>query len=445
VRSFVTVYIYTSLLLLTFWFSRVVSAASYYGRFSLGDFVARERFKDESSGSSSNDFASVVGRLYLINRGTLFEDDEFVIDMRDRYSLYDRLNKEQLSLESRNIFQLTKFSFKQTLPLGSWTLGRTSVIDAGGVYVDGLVLEAPLGLNWNTGVFAGLNPKRSDQVYVEGNRDATIEGIFLTYQPKFLAWGKNLLISHGMVSERVRREEDRRFLTQTINYQWSAQGQVIETLYLDFVPRTNIQTGSLTWLQQWGRVMGTRANLLGVDVVEYIRRQGVRERLAPSPYNEGELIVVTKPGGGIDFEVGGMGGVRRIDNLHKTEQFLKVKSAREALARQLLELKVGNRNNFTSKDQYLQGSWTYYNDHWELVFDFEKSKEVYNDGVILNGSSVAADAIYLSSKSFFISGSLQYAADERVQIISTFFRLNYRFGSTDLPPLRDGAPPASRL
>lgn len=420
-------------------------SSNYYGRTSFGVFFARERFSDDLSGSDSSDFANGVGRLFLLNRSLWSEQDEFSIDMRDRYSLYDRLNRQQLSLESHNVFQLTKFYYRQTRDWGTWTFGRTSVVDAGGVYVDGFVVEKPLNLNWNIGAFVGANPKRSDQSYVEGNKDSTIQGFFATYQPKFLPWGKNVFVSHGLVSEKVKAEEDRRFLTQVINYQSSPKSQFIETLYLDFVPRTYVQTGSLAWLQEWNNLFSSRVNLLGVDVIEYARRQGVRERLTPSPYKEVEGVGTIRTGSMLATEIGMSSGLRSADGLKRTDSFLKLKSLKEILPRQLLELKFGHRANFTSNDQYLQGSWTFYNDRWELVVDFEKTKEVYKDGVTLNGSGLSGDVIYLYSKSLFLSGSFQYAADERVKIYSSLVRLNYRFGSTELPSLRDGAPPASRL
>lgn len=426
-------------------FSKSSYSSTYYGRTSIGSAVIKERFSNDYSGSDSNDFASSIGRLFFLQRDGFTNKDEFSFDIRDRYSLYDQLNKENLSLGARNIFQVTKFYYKQNPNWGSWTLGRKPIIDAGGVYVDGVNLEIPINNQWLMGTFGGLNPKRSDQSQVVGNKDSTIGGVYFTYQPRFLKWGKNLFISNGIVSESVRTQEDRRFFTQSINYQWGPEGQLVESLYLDFIPRTYIQTGSLVWNQNWNSNWSTHASLLGIDVIEYTRRQGLRERLTASPYKEAELNTTLKTTSVFSMELGGASGERSADRLKKTDAYLKLKTNKQYLNKQLVELKIGSRKNFTSQDQYTQGSWSYYDDHWEFSLDLEKTKEKYDDGTILNGTQIASNLIYLTSKSLFLSGSFEYAADENVKIYSTFIRLNYRFGNTELPPLRDGAPPASRL
>lgn len=373
------------------------------------------------------------------------EQDQWTVDLRDRYSLYDKLNRQQLTLEERNIFQMTKFFYRQSNDWGQWTLGRTSVIDAGGVYVDGLVLDVPLGQAWQLGALAGANPKRSTQTFVEGNSDSTIGGLYLTFQPNHLAWGKNLYIAHGLVSERFQGEEDRRFLSQSIQYQWSQYSQLIETAYVDFVPRANLQTGTFTWLQQWSDLLDTRLQALGVDVIEYARRQGLREQLTPSPYREGEIVIGLGARKALSFDIGLRNGRRLSDDLMLNDQYVRLRTTQEFLPRQLYELRAGQKKNFNSQDNYLQASMSFYNKRWEIVFDLEKSREEYFNSMTLNGTVANANFIFLWSKKMYVSSELQYAGDERLNIYSTFLRLNYRFGSDDLPPLREGAPPGSRL
>lgn len=423
----------------------VAQSKNYYGRASFGSFTARERFENDTTGSDKNDYINALGRLYFTSQDSWLDNDEFSFDIRDRYSLFDKLNKEQLSLEERNIFQVNKFYYGAETEWGQWKLGRVPVKDAGGVFVDGVVLEGSLTDEWRLGALTGLNPKRSDQIYVQGNSESTIHGIYTTYQPSHLDWRKNLLVTQGLVSQQVKGEEDRRFYNQSITYQWSTDGQLIETLYVDFIPRTNVQTGSFTWLQDWIPNFSSRVNLLGVDVVEYSRRQGVRERLAASPYREQEVAFILGKRAPVSVEVGSIAGKRYSDQLTKTDTFAKVRTTRELFSRQLFELKLGSRKNFNSQDLYAQGSWSFYNRTWEFVLDVEQSREEYFKDITLHGKAISSNFIYLSSKNLYLSGELQYAGDERVNISTIFFRMNYRFGSTELPPLRDGAPPASRL
>lgn len=433
------------LLVFTPCFSSITWAAKVHGRASFGTMAATERFSDSNTASNKNDFMISSARYYTkvteINNSYL----GFVADFRDKNDFFDKLNREKLQLDNKNEFQVRQLFALHQIGKMNFNLGRFPVLDAGSVYTDGLLIGYKLGSSWNTAIFGGLNPKRVDQTYVQWNPTSQISGTYLTYQNKLGGWDRNLFSTSAFVNQTTNGETDRTYFYNSTGFQWQLNSRILTLLYLDFAPRTNVQIGSLYWRQVILPTLLSQFNLLGIDVIEYTRKQDVRERLPPSPYREASLKLDYAQNSNDTFELGFLGGRREFDQKTKSQAHLGLLKNRVFGPKWDSSFKIGGRHNFTSDDNFAHISLGYFSRLWEGQLDLEYANEKYEDGKSLQPVTTEVSCSYYFSKSIYGSLSFMRAADQEVEILSGYVRLSYRWGTQDIPPVRDGAPPRGTL
>lgn len=417
------------------------------GRITFGGYAANENFSDEDSGSTRNDFLTTSGRLFL-EASELGERENWstTLDLRDKHDFFDKLDRERLQLTDHNTFQVRQMSgrYGREGRRGFFEFGRFPLIDAGNVQCDG----AAVGFMPNSAVtmtaFGGLNPKRPDQQYMTFNSNAQHYGGIVQYQNLRGGWSKNLFASAALVEQRVEGQVDRRYLFSSSSVQWSPQSRLIHLLYLDFVPRTYVQTGYLDLNLGITRALEAQVRGLAVDVIEYSRRQGLRERLAPSPYREGtvglSLLSAKNIRGVLDLTYG-----KRSDQLDKRELRIKLQMPRLISPKWDASLSLINRDNFISKDTLGRGGLGYFSRRYELSVEAESGLEKYNDGTNRHPLTVEFSGGYYMSRALFTALSYERAQDEKVKINSVFLKVSYRFGNEEIAPLRNGAAPRGRL
>jgi hypothetical protein len=106
---------------------------------------------------------------------------------------------------------------------------------------------------------------------------------------------------------------------------------------------------------------------------------------------------------------------------------------------------LGGRHNFNTNDGFLRLDLGYYSRVWEIGLAMQKALSVQSYGVIYHPFTGELSLARYFSRDIYGTLSLEEATNERVTIWSGFFKLGYRFGSDDIAPLRDGAPPRRRL
>ena len=418
----------------------------YHGRVALGVYNSVEQFKNPGFSSEHNDVRNLSGRFYLGLAELGPTDMEFVADLRDKHEFFGQLTKDQLSLEERNTFQVRQLSVgdPKAFGRGYYQLGRFSVMDAGSVFNDGLEMGWR-NASWKTGLFAGLNAKRHEQSYVQSNSESKQGGLYVTYEGQSGGWSKVLRISHAFVQQMYESDVDRQFVYQNILYQWGRYNRILSLLYVDLVPRTNVQNGLVSFQNRITRRFENQLNVSGVDVVEYQRNQGVREKLDPSPYQEVKDKVTFRQTPRLSWIVQGRYGIRKADDLKRTEGAIGVGLPGYFSKRWDMFVIGGTRNEFTSKGYFLNFKIGYFSDKRELTLSLDAATEKYEDGSKLTPIIVELGATQHLSKKFFGILSLQGATDEEVTIMGAFVRLGYRFGNREISPLRDGAAPRGQL
>jgi hypothetical protein len=424
-----------------------VQASQSEGRFSFGAYVSKEQFKQSELGSDRNDY--LIGSSRIFYRVWDMGEDkwEWTLDLRDNHDFYDKLDAENMRLTDRNSFQVRQLFTRWLNPNGRWSsyLGRFPYLEGGDIYVDGAGLEYRWTKDWKSAVFGGLNPKTTDQTYLHFNNNTAISGVSLTYQQKSSDWNRNLYLSHALVSETVDGLQDRYYFFHQMNYQWDVNSRLISIFYVDFVPRTYIQIGNVIFQLPLSQRTAVEMDLLGIDTIEYTRRQGVREILPSSPYQEARLRLSFKLQPLTTFSVEALTGHRSADDKKKTEASFGWVQNKLFTKYWDFYAKVGGRKNFVSDDVFLRSGFGYFSNAWESSLDAEYASEKYEDGHSLHPLTVdLAISCYLA-QSLYLTLTLERATDETVDIMSAFFKVGYRFGSREVPPIRDGAPPRGPL
>lgn len=411
--------------------------------------MSTERFDDVTdTGSDKNDFQTISTRLFLKGEGLGNSNWETITDLRDKHDFFDKLNREKLQLDERNQFQVRQLSARVSNPnqFFGFQVGRFPVYEVGSTFVDGLQIENHWTPSLYSTYFGGLNPQKRERSYLQMDEKAQVYGASLTYQSRNSGWNRNLYASHGVVSEIYDTHTDRNFIFQNLIYQWDVDSRIFSILYYDLVPRSYVQNGTLTWQQGWSRYFVSDLSHTALDVIEYSRNQELLEQLPSSPYNESRVKLTY-----------------RIQDLSNRLYLLFTSGKREVdnLTRETAEMGyirsqiwgphwdayfvIGTRDNFTSKDTLARLGLGRYGRKWEFNLDLEGQEQKNVSGVTTHPLLAEISATYYISRRSFWTLSGQSASDEKVNIMSGFFRYGYRFGNRELPPLRDGAPPRGPL
>lgn len=427
--------------------SSLAHATRVNGRITWGGYAASETFADQASGSTRNDFLTTSGRFFLQASEMGEEQDwQTTVDLRDKHDFFDKLEREKLKLTDRNTLQVRQVSARYDKSKNATLqFGRFPLIDAGNVHCDGAAIGYKPNRNWTFTGFGGLNAKRPDQQYVTFNEDSLGYGGFAQFQSQVGGWDNNLFGSLALVEQRVAGAVDRRYLYTVSSQQWAADSRLIHFMYLDFVPRTYIQTAYVDWNQRLSEGWSIETRGLAVDVIEYSRRQGVRERLEASPYKEGNLAITRQINSAMNLIADTTYGKRSADGLDKREYRIKLQMPRLISPKWDSSISGIYRDNFTSKDTVLRGGIGYFSRTWELSSELETGIEKYEDGKDLHPITLEISYGYYLSRELYLALSAEHAKDELVSITSAFIKVGYRFGNEELAPLRNGAAPRGRL
>lgn len=428
-------------------FANTSYATQYYGRVYSGFYASRERFADPSDGTTSNDFATASSRIYMKASDLGSSRWEMTGDVRDKHDFFDKLDREKLELGPGNTLQVRQLSIGNPGTFSNLfgNVGRFPIPDAGAVHTDG----AELGYRWNsvfqTSIFGGLNPKRTDQTALGFNRNAQVFGAYSIYQPKASTWRNSFRLSNAFTAQTVSGHTDRLFWYGNVLYVWDSYNSISGFVYFDFVPRANVQNANLDYHHQITRSVSTTLDVLVADVIEYSRRRGVLERLNPSSYRElsGGVRHEINPNWSMDYRA--TYGMRSSDSLTLMEGRLGPYLPRFINRFTTFRGQIGMRKNFTSTDQFLKMNFGYFTKYWEFNLDSELGIRNYSGGPIEHPLIHELEMAHYLSQALYGTLSIQNAHTERVDIWSGFIKIGYRFGSQDVPPLRDGAPPRGNL
>jgi len=150
----------------------------------------------------------------------------------------------------------------------------------------------------------------------------------------------------------------------------------------------------------------------------------------------------------VTWEAAALYGHRGFDGLNKTEVALSMADQRSFGQNWDTTATVGYRKNFISNDEFARLGIGYFSRRWESYLNVEYGVRDYTD-TALNyfGSPTTHHQLvtevgvsHFWNKELYVTLSFDREANEEVQVLSTFFKLGYRYGNREIPPLRDGSP-----
>ncbi len=419
-------------------------ASTYFARFTVGSYISDENFSANADGTTRNSFATVSSRAYMRVSELGSNNYEVIADIRDTHDFFEKFDAERLELNSQNSLQVKQLNIRTATLFNNTfgVLGRFPIPEAGAVSADGAQIGYRLDPASNIGFFGGLNPQRIDQTISKWNPDAQNFGMYYRFQPQFDSWYESLVGSAALVMQRVQKNTDRFYFYGNFYRQWKSRNSVIAMGYLDFVPSVKIQTAYISH----GRILAPNwygnIALSAIDVIEYSRRRGVLERLAPSNYLESALRFEQKNSENFALKYNLIYGVRISDHYSRIEGSIGGNLTNFASNHLSFQSLLGYRKNFTSTDEFIHSTLSYISRKWESDLDVEYGFRKQSTGALNHPLITEASYSNYLSKALYGTVSAQYALNEDVRIISAFFKLGYRFGSDDVAPLRDGSPPA---
>jgi len=422
-------------------------STKHHGRITLGSFASKETFTDNIDQTERNDFATTSTRMFLDVSEMGKSNYQLVMDLRDKHDFFDKLDREKKELQDSNTFQVRQLYVHQPKLFEKmfYRLGRFAVSKAGAIFTDGLEVGFQPSSSWDLALFGGLNPKRPDQTYLQSNPDSSVYGLYLNYQPEGRSWQRFFYVTTAYVTQTFKSEVDRQYLYQNLVYQWSSQNRIYTLLYLDFVPRTYVQIGHASLQKTLGKNIDANFRISTFDVIEYKRRQDLRETLEPSPYKENRLSMRLKLRPTLQLKASYRQGERAADNLQRRVSTVGLHMPRLFSKRIDGSISAGSRYDFTKEGQFSRADIGYFSSKWELSFDIESATESLQDGTKLRPLIIGLNISRQISQKLFAAFSYQNAKDETVNITSMFFKVAYRFGNKEISPLRDGASPRGRL
>ncbi len=422
------------------------SAAEQFGRFSVGAFSSTEKFNSTADGAPENDAQNFLGRMYLRVADIESGHSEFVADLRDNYDMFGTLNMTQQQLDSKNAFQARTIYVGNFPAKNKWNyeVGRFSLMETGGTFTDGLVVQHHFTEASRLGIFGGANPYSEADQLVEYVPHAIDMGIYFSYEPNEPRAVKNFFMNFALVQNQYSSEVDRQYFYENIYYQWGPKSRILTTGYLDFVPTTKLQTGTFNYDQRVNDRQTSHLHLLAVDTITYRRLQNIRSTLPASPYEQGQLYWDFLWGRDNMIQPMVTYGHREVDGLTKNENRLNVIFNDFEDHRLDANFYIGQRSNFVSQDLFAGLGGGFYSAKWEFSGDLQLAQENYS-AQVLHPITATANVSYVQNRDLFYVASLEYAQDENVVIWANFLKLTYRFGSKETAPLRDGAPTKGAL
>ncbi|MBT7608454.1 MAG: hypothetical protein HN576_01780 [Bacteriovoracaceae bacterium] len=431
---------------ISFYCSQIALAAKYHGRFTAGSFIAKENFTTQTAGINSNDFNILSSRLYLHLSDLGSEKYIFVSDIRDKHDFFNKLDKEQLELTSKNQLQVRKFYIQKggTRDKQRYKLGRFAVTQAGSIYLDGAQADIQLFDHINFALFAGLNPKKELESHLEFETKAINKGVSSVYFKRIKKKGSYYFLANAIIEQTYDGEVDRRFLFHNSIIQSDHYHRFTSLLYFDFAPSMKIQN---LWLNYWHNMKNNFSYSLSanrVDVIEYIRRSGIRETLPGSIYDHVKIKVKHRKRRGLTTHYLLSHGHRQSDGLTKSVAQIGWNFNRFLKKKMNSYIQLGYRKNFTSNDIFTKLGVSYFSKDWEYSIDQQFILED-RSGVSRIPTITELICAHNYSREVFTSLSVQYARDGEVKIFSTFIKLSYRFGSTAIAPIRGFAPNQGNL
>ncbi|MGE0172514.1 MAG: hypothetical protein AB7T49_07015 [Oligoflexales bacterium] len=413
------------------------------GHFQLGVHSTNAKFQEERTGEEKNDAMLAMARLKWRTQSVFQPRDRIILDVRDRYDLFGKLDKNIYQLAPDNRLALRQLAFEHPYEYFSfyYSVGRFDVSEAGILANDGVEVGYRFSDTWRASLFAGVSPadiKSSVQIQPEENASGprTQGGVYAVYEKASLSGFPAYYVSNALsksVDDGATAAE-RVFLFHNSVLTFDEKNRAGFSLDYDIKPEAVLRRWFLSYFH---RRESFRAYLTAsrIDVNDYLLEKEVRETLPASPFTTYGLRLIASPTKSFHLNLRGSQTTRQADQLKKQEASA---GPTFLFSRVRLTILGGVRTNYLSKDNFVFSELGYYSNAWNFRLTYTGTKETYTEEEkVLNVQNVGAYAEIYMSNNLFSSLGYNFIKDEEVQITSGLLTIGYRFGKKPKAPVRD--------
>ncbi len=426
-----------------------LNAFDYHGYLLGGGYVVREEFIAEESGVKNNDRALASTRFTLDLTKITSQQYQAFIDVRDSHDFFDKVDSERLELSGRNSLRIRQLYFRD--PGHShryfWSIGRFLPGSNNVLFNDGAEIGIRLNSSHRIGTFAGYKPRVNDEPVADIGTDLYQAGAFHIYESEGQSWDDGKYIANFLISGPQYPNNSAIITNTWINQSLLHFGPSHRaSSYLNVTGQSSpqLEDGRLEWDERFNSKLSARLGVSHLDLRAYRHQQDILEPLVASPYSQGRGLVQYRIDERFRLESTLILGQRSIDNLQKQELTVGGTITRFAAQHAQASAFVGIRKGFISRDFFIATSGNYFADTWMGDLSVRYTRQGRYSGIELNQIVVNSNlGIYLSKQILATAGG-EFAADENNRIASGLITIGYRFGTRELTPLRDVAPPNAR-
>lgn len=432
-----------ALLVLTL-FAENLWAISVLGNLRVGAYTRTVEFEEPVNGEETNDEQVMSAQLKMDITDFDSKSDSFVIDLRDKIDSYGRLDKQNLSLETYNRFQVRELAFKRPWENNRFyfTLGRFSLIEANVIDNDGAEVGYRFNRESRLSVFGGMAPKEVITPYYVEPETSSVNnaqaGLYYSYEKKNGA-ERQLYTNNAIAmapTYNLTDKDSHTYFYHMAVWNLSPQNRISSYLQHDFVPESALRRASLTHTY-FNPKVETNLSLVQTNTEDYLIQQDLLDPLVPSSEQQVRFELRHRIFTFMSMDYLAGFGRRSADSKSQNEYALGLLFPKLFSNSGSFRTQFGMRKNYYSQDNYVRGGYDYWNQYFSASIMHTMFQMKYDDTEEeLTRQVTMLDAgFFLSDR---IRGSLAYQMekDEKLSANAFFLMVGYRFGSGPATPIR---------
>ena len=424
-----------------------IDAATTRGQVRLGGYTRIVTFKDKLQGEENNDEAVLSGQFSLDALELNDSNDQVVLDFRDKWDSYGKLERQNLRLSSYNRIQMRTLAYRRPWETNRFyfTLGRFALAEANVLSNDGADAGYRLSRSFRLGVFGGQGPKDILMpLYVDPKEPAINNlqaGSYLTYENKGGVEDSSYLtqaVGQGPTYDITDKANHAYYFQQGM-WTFTNAHRLATTALYDFKPTSVLRRASISHIFTSEKYR-THLYLQQTNTEDYFLKQTIEDTLKPSPVQTLGFELRQRLLQNLSFDYSLLFGKRTEDGLTQKELAFGILLPRLIFDASSLRTQFGVRNNFQSKDNFVRISYDYWARYIGLGLSHLIVKEDYESGLKNQRQISTIDSSFFLSEDLRGTLAYQIESDDKASAKALFVMIGYRFGEASVSPVRTKTP-----
>lgn len=411
-----------------------VFAQQTRSRYSIGLYSSYEFYPTKDQRMTTNNFARLSGRYYLLHQADLKQalPYQFTVDVRDKYSFFDKLNSKARQLEDTNYLQIHRLFL--SLPSKDYglkvNLGRFNSDMADGVTSDGLSVTKKIGSQLLGSFWLGGDPQAdADPQTLRYDPRQQNYGVGLHYTPFTLYSPQSLFLTNALIIHKRTTSPSWSYLRHSIVFQNQGQYHLFATCKTIITPQVDLPFLLMRWTGYWMKTNTSSLQFLHNEPSYIELPTESLDDLPISAYQELSHSSKIKLLCCNYFQLQTSFGIRKLDQLKNLQ--LKLGYIVPKLVDPYNEgyFLTGYRHRFNRSGPFLRMGTNYYSLKWEADLHVDIAHEKTPDQ-IFNPVSVGLQTVYFFSAHWMITFYAAIVSDKTITVTNFWSFLTYQFATS---------------